>query len=451
MSLIGQTLGQYQIIEQIGKGGMATVYRAKQANIGRDVAVKVLDSSLIQKDESFLERFNREVQIISHLQHPHIMPVIDFGEHDGQPYIVVSYLTGGTLSDLINQEKLSFDHIIKLTEQMANALDFAHSRGIIHRDFKPSNILLDENGNTYLADFGLSRFNDDDSQLTGSSIVGTPDYTAPDLANAIEITSTVDVYALGVTLFQMLTGKLPFKALNPMGVLMAHISTDIPNIYEIYPDLPEGLQPVIDKAMAKRPKDRYATAGEMLKDLKTITGSEGGSLITSAPSSANSNAPHTEPKKALLFINVEGIIVYVNNSFLRLIERQESEMRTVAGRPLHTALAMKEKSVKKIFKDIKKIGNLFDLVLTINEGSEDSFEIIGSATATYDDKGDMVGIDFSFNPALSDDSSPSKNLTGVSDFSTGEKSFIQLYFNYQVDALQVLLRRIAGNKLAATL
>ncbi len=272
--LIGQSLGQYTLVEKIGEGGMATVYRATQASIGREVAVKVLRRSLIEQDDTFLERFYHEVQVIAKLQHPHILPVHDYGEHNGLPYIVMAYCDCGTLADRINQdEPISLSEAVRLIGQMSAALEFAHSQGIIHRDFKPSNVLIDGQGNTYLADFGLAKMVGD-AQLTASGIIGTPDYMAPDWAEAGDVTASVDVYALGVTLYQMLTGEVPYKASTPMGVLMAHMNAPVPDVCHKRPDLSEGVQEVVAAAMAKTAAERYPTPGTLAAALEAASAGE---------------------------------------------------------------------------------------------------------------------------------------------------------------------------------
>ncbi len=261
--LTGSTLGQYHLHDMIGHGGMADVYVADQASIGRQVAIKVLPAHFLQ-DRTFLQRFMQEVKVIAGLQHPHILPVYDFGENDGMPYIVMAYLTGGSLADRIQREGgLPLPDIVRLVQQITDGLAYAHENGIIHRDFKPSNVLLDGKGNAYLADFGIAKITESTAQLTGSGVVGTPAYMAPEMAQRDGVSTLVDVYALGITLYQMLTGRQPYEADTPMGVLMAHMSQPIPDAREVRPDLPDGVQTVIERAMAKDPMDRYQTPGEL--------------------------------------------------------------------------------------------------------------------------------------------------------------------------------------------
>lgn len=272
--LTGRTLGAYQIIEEIGHGGMANVYRATQPSIGREVAVKVLPSHFLQ-DRTFVKRFTREVQVIARLQHPHILPVYDFGEQEGLPYIVMAYMPDGTLADLIRREgALPPAEVARLVEQMAGGLDHAHQKGIVHRDFKPSNVLLDENGNVYLADFGIAKIAESTTQITGSGIVGTPAYMAPEVTRTDKVTPLIDVYALGVSLFEMLAGQHPYPSETPVGLLLAHASQPIPDVRHHCPDLPEGVQGVIDRAMAKEPADRYQSAGELAAELRAVLAGE---------------------------------------------------------------------------------------------------------------------------------------------------------------------------------
>jgi serine/threonine protein kinase/formylglycine-generating enzyme required for sulfatase activity len=267
--LVGRTLGQYKILEEIGYGGMAEVYRAIQVSIGREVAIKVLSSQFL-KEHTFLARFVREAEVISRLQHPHILPVYDYGEQGGYPYIAMAHMSGGSLIDRIRDAEsgLPLDYTARIVAQVASALDYAHGRGIIHRDFKPSNVLLDDRDNAYLADFGIAKVAEATTQLTGSSIIGTPAYIAPEMAHREGVTPLIDIYALGVMVYQMLTGRLPFDADTPMGLLLAHLSAPIPDARKMRPDLPNEVQIIIERGMAKDPVARYPTAGELANDLQ---------------------------------------------------------------------------------------------------------------------------------------------------------------------------------------
>ena len=263
----GMTLGQYEIDRRLGQGGMATVYLAHQRSIDRVVAIKVLPQHFMH-DPNFLQRFEREVKTIARLQHPRILPVYDYGEHDGRPYIVMAYMPGGTLADLIKSGQMELDAIVKLVHQIAEGLDHAHKEGVVHRDFKPSNVLIDQSNNAFLADFGIAKVSESTVALTGSGVVGTPAYMAPEMATDGIVTPQVDVYALGVTLYQMLTGKFPFQGDTPLRVMMAHANDPIPDIMSERPDLPPPLAAVVSKSLAKDPLDRYQTAGELAQALE---------------------------------------------------------------------------------------------------------------------------------------------------------------------------------------
>jgi serine/threonine protein kinase len=219
-------------------------------------------------DPSFLQRFEREVQVIAKLQHPRILPVYDYGELEGRPYLVMAYMSGGTIADRIKDGPLPLDEVIRIVEQIAEGLDHAHRKGVIHRDFKPSNVLLDENGNAHLADFGIAKVSESTVQLTGSGIVGTPAYMAPEMANQGIVTPAIDIYALGITTYEMLTGQFPYSGDTPLRVMMAHATAPIPNVRDLNPSVPPAVANVVRKAMAKDPDERYATAGEMATALR---------------------------------------------------------------------------------------------------------------------------------------------------------------------------------------
>jgi eukaryotic-like serine/threonine-protein kinase len=265
--LTGQILSYYEFQEKIGHGRNSTVYRAIQRHIGRTVAVKILPAHFLQ-DDTFLERFNRELRVIAGFEHPYIVPVRDFGELNGFPFIVMRYFNTGTLADLVQQQgTLSLDVTVRLVSNIATALDYAHSRGIIHRDLKPHNVFVDKHGEPFLADFSITKIMETTLQLTGG-LAGTPVYMAPELAEPGTATPLSDIYALGVMLYQMLSGRAPFEADTPTGILAAHVTEPIPDVLVYRPDLPDAVRAVIERAMAKNPRDRYQSAGELATALR---------------------------------------------------------------------------------------------------------------------------------------------------------------------------------------
>ena len=262
----GQMLGLYRIISQIGRGGMATVYKAYQASIDRYVAIKVLPSQLAESKE-FATRFHQEARIIASLEHPHILPVFDYGESDGVTYFVMRYLDAGTLKDrMVEGRPLPLNEIDKLFTQLADALSYAHSRGIVHRDLKPANALIDSRGNVFLTDFGIAKLLESASpRLTQTdAIMGTPAYISPEQAQAQPVDQRSDIYSLGIILYEMVTGSVPFVAETPLAVLFKHISDPLPPPSSVKPDIPSAIEQVILKALAKNPEDRFATASEFL-------------------------------------------------------------------------------------------------------------------------------------------------------------------------------------------
>jgi serine/threonine protein kinase len=262
----GQTLGPYRIINQIGKGGMANVYRAYQPSVDRYVAIKVLPSQLAESKE-FATRFHQEARIIAMLEHPHILPVFDYGESDGVAYFVMRYLDAGTLKDKMEAGRpLPLNEIDRIFTQLGDALSYAHSHGVVHRDLKPANALIDSFGNVFLTDFGIAKLLESASpRLTQTdAVMGTPAYISPEQAQGMPVDQRSDIYSLGIILYEMVTGGVPFVADTPLAVLFKHISDPLPLPSKVKPDVPEGIEKVILKALAKDPKDRFATAGEFV-------------------------------------------------------------------------------------------------------------------------------------------------------------------------------------------
>src|SRR5688572_28501526 len=213
--LLTNQLGPYQILEEIGRGGMAAVYRARQASVDRDVAIKVILKG-IAGDYAAVQRFQREARLIARLEHPHILPVYDFDSAHEPPYLVMRYLDSGTLKEVMAQGLLPHDEIAYLMRQICSALDYAHRQNIVHRDIKPSNILIDREGNAFVSDLGIARITSGEANkpITESGmIVGTPDYMSPEQAQGEDdVDYRTDIYALGMMYFEMLTGDLPHKA-----------------------------------------------------------------------------------------------------------------------------------------------------------------------------------------------------------------------------------------------
>jgi serine/threonine-protein kinase len=266
-----QTIARYEIERELGQGGMAVVYLARDPYTKRQVAVKVLPRQFTF-DPQFRTRFQREAEIIAALEHPAIVPVYDFGEHDDQPFIVMRYMAGGSLLDRIRgQESLPLPEIARIVNRVADALDDAHAQNIVHRDLKPGNILFDGRGYAHISDFGIAKVVEASTRFTGTAIVGTPAYMSPEQAQAVtQLDGRSDIYALGVMVYELLTGRIPYMADTPMGIAVAHITRPVPNILEARPDLPPACDNLIRRAMAKAPADRYPTADELAHDLVNI-------------------------------------------------------------------------------------------------------------------------------------------------------------------------------------
>jgi serine/threonine-protein kinase len=264
-----EKIGIYEVKSELGRGGMATVYRAYDPRFEREVAVKVLPSELLHSDPQFRLRFEREAKIIAQLEHSAIVPVYDVGEADGQPYFVMRYMNGGSLSDRIKAGGLTIEDASRILGAIAPGLDEAHSNGIVHRDIKPSNILFDKRGNPYISDFGIAKLSQAQSgNVTGSAIIGTPAYMAPEQAQGTEVDGRADIYALGIILFEILTGKQPYEADTPMAVAIKHITDPVPHIQQTNPNLPEAMDAIIQTAMAKDRTQRFSTAVEMTNALR---------------------------------------------------------------------------------------------------------------------------------------------------------------------------------------
>lgn len=276
-SLIGQTIGKYKIIKALGRGGMAEVYQAYQENLDRIVAIKIMHAFLAT-EQDFLKRFQREAKAMAALRHPNIVSIHDFDVYGNNVYyLVMEYVGGGSLKARLQelserQERLPLAHSVKIALELTNALAYAHSRGMVHRDIKPANIMLDESGRAILTDFGIVKLMGGQSmQYTATgALIGTPAYMSPEQALGQAGDERCDLYSLGVLLFQMTTGQLPYAADTPLAVVMKHVNDPTPLPVSFNPEVPTSLQEIILKAMAKDPDDRYQTADEMAEGLRNV-------------------------------------------------------------------------------------------------------------------------------------------------------------------------------------
>jgi serine/threonine protein kinase len=258
--LIGQTLGRYRIIERIGEGGMAEVYKALDTILGRHVAIKVILPHH-EHSERFLKRFEQEARLLAKLSHPNVLKVFDFGEFDGAPYLVMEYISGGTLKQRMKGNRYSWQDTLRLLTPVARALQSAHAEHVIHRDVKPSNILLANEREPMLSDFGIARLIQDDeatADLTGTGVLGTPEYMAPEQGYG-RADEKSDIYALGVVFYEMVTGRKPYQADTPMGVMLKKNTEPLPPPTRFVRDLPPFVENVLIKALARAPEQRYPT------------------------------------------------------------------------------------------------------------------------------------------------------------------------------------------------
>ncbi len=285
---VGENVGPYRIIEQLGQGGMATVYKAYHAALDRYVALKVLHPAF-GEDPNFEARFQREARLVAKLEHPSIVPIYDYSEHDGRPYLVMKFIEGDTLKARLNQGPLTSEEISRVVDSVGSALAYAHKQGVLHRDIKPSNVLVATDGQMYLADFGLARIaQSGESTLSSDMIMGTPQYISPEQAQGLkDLDEGTDIYSFGVMLYEMVVGQVPFSADTPFSIIHDHIYSPLPLPRSINPKVPESVERVLLKALAKDRADRYPDIDSMVKAFKEAWTTAGvpmqGTAITMRP------------------------------------------------------------------------------------------------------------------------------------------------------------------------
>jgi serine/threonine protein kinase len=312
-AILGTTLsGRYRLEAKIGAGGMSTVYRALDGTLQRQVAIKLLNRE-VAADSDQLERFRREARAVAQLSHPHIVQVIDAGEDDNRPYIVFEYVEGETLKERIRRVgRLPIPEAVAYAIEIARALGCAHSRHIVHRDVKPQNVLIDEEGSAKVTDFGIARTLDEEGLTADGRVLGTTDYVSPEQALGQVVTGQSDLYSLGVVLYEMLTGEVPFKGDNQVAVAMKHVREQLPDVQSKRPEVSAALAAVVDTATAKRQEDRYADDVELIADLEDVlaietarAGSATGEVTTvlrTLPSNAQRRVPFRVRHQAVMAV-----------------------------------------------------------------------------------------------------------------------------------------------------
>src|SRR5947209_3637875 len=274
-TLLGTTLnGRYRLEARIGAGGMSTVYRARDETLQRQVAVKLMNRE-VATDSDQLERFRREARAVAQLSHPHVVGVIDAGEDEGRPYIVFEYIEGKTLKQRIRRcGRLPIAEAVAYTIEIARAIGAAHARHIVHRDVKPQNVVSDEEGSAKGTDFGIARKIDGECLTADGRVLRPHDYVSPEQALGQPVTGHSDLYSLGIVLYEMLAGDVPFKGENQVAVAMKHVREELPDIQRRRPEVSAALAAVVDRATAKRLEDRYANDAELIADLEDVLGIE---------------------------------------------------------------------------------------------------------------------------------------------------------------------------------
>ena len=338
----GSLLGPYEIVDQLGRGGMAAVFKAYQPALERHVAIKVLPE-FYAGDPDFKSRFHREAVAVASLRHPNILHVFDHGEHDGLTYIVTELVEGGTLDDKLGAP-IPPDKALAILEPVASAIDYAHAQGVLHRDIKPSNILIARDGSPVLGDFGLAKMTGTKLRLTRTGmIVGTPEYMAPEQCAGEEPGPAADIYSFAVVAYEMLTGKVPFSAKTPAAVILAQIQSPLPPPHSINPDLTSAVEAALSRGLAKAPEDRPASCAEFVRSLSAAPGP---GPVKTAAAVATSSRPRLLDRRRLLLLGGAGLVVVVGGgtaatllSGARVLAPSPTPSSGPSARPVFTPVA----------------------------------------------------------------------------------------------------------------
>jgi tRNA A-37 threonylcarbamoyl transferase component Bud32 len=343
--MIGDLLnGRFRLEEKIGAGGMSTVYRAYDTTLERWVAIKSMHRD-ISTDPDQLERFRREARAVARLNHPHVVTVIDFGEDDGSPYIVLELVEGETLKQRIKRiGKLPVGEAVAYAIEIGRALSAAHAAHLVHRDVKPQNVLIDREGRAKVTDFGIARSLEVHGLTATGRVLGTTDYVAPEQALGHEVTEQSDVYSLGIVLYEMLAGEPPFRAESQVAVAMKHVQEQMPDILVARPDVSSALASVVDRATAKELGNRYATADDLVHDLEQVlaieaarageTTGEATTVLQTLPGDTTEFAPLRlrRPRRWLLSVLAVVVLVAGTVGFLATrTERGPGDAQVVGG------------------------------------------------------------------------------------------------------------------------